>query len=233
METPLSLPDALDSSAQTPASTPVIKTEARKIIITQLPHTTTSAELTNLLVKEISKGKYKLSIGSPSRATQEVTIAVHSDGKPKGHAFAVFETHQIAKYVINTLHGQKFQGRVLNARFAKEGAEPWRKQSPLVDPQFLPPRLERQPMASTSSSSPNRSASKSTQSRDILGEPCLAQGPTPPTSRSESKLTEEVSQHRPKSNDAPRPRSSFVSAPLVADGSSSRGNDGKSRKSRG
>jgi RNA recognition motif-containing protein len=53
-----------------------------------------------------------------------VDLARHSDGRLKGHAFIIFETHRIAKKVVDAINGHKFQGRELRASLAKEGVEP-------------------------------------------------------------------------------------------------------------
>jgi hypothetical protein len=109
-------------SPTSPPAPSVIKTEARKIIITQLPHGTTTAALHELLTTIISSSK-RLSNLSVS-PVQSIELATHVDGKPKGHAFAILETHAIAKTVAKAIEGLRFQGRVLGARLAKEGAEP-------------------------------------------------------------------------------------------------------------
>jgi RNA recognition motif-containing protein len=115
-------PASAPVSPTSPTSPPLIKTEARKIIITQLPHGITSSALHELLTKTISNSKHTATFSSSS--VQSVEIATHVDGKAKGHAFAVFETHAIAHTVVRAIDGLRFQGRVLSARFAKEGAEP-------------------------------------------------------------------------------------------------------------
>jgi hypothetical protein len=115
-------PSSAPVSPTSPTSPPLIKTEARKIIITQLPHGITSSTLRELLTKTISNSKHATPFSSSS--VQSIEIATHVDGKAKGHAFAVFQTHTIAKTVVQAIDGLQFQGRVLSARFAKEGAEP-------------------------------------------------------------------------------------------------------------
>jgi RNA recognition motif-containing protein len=105
-----------------PAGPAVIKTEARKIIIRSLPHNTTTNELHDLLIKLLIKSRSFS--GDPYQTLQDVEIARHSDQKSRGHAFAVFDTHQVAKDAVKALDGLKFQNRVLSSRLAKEGAEP-------------------------------------------------------------------------------------------------------------
>jgi RNA recognition motif-containing protein len=121
METPFSLPSTINCSRQKPAPTAIIKPESRRIITQQLPQTTSSVDLMNLLVKKVPKEEFK-----PSRSSnwgiQQLDIAVPSDGKSMRHAFVVFDTHQMAIHVVTTLNGLWFQGGVLNARFAEEGA---------------------------------------------------------------------------------------------------------------
>jgi RNA recognition motif-containing protein len=52
-----------------------------------------------------------------------VDLARHSDGRLKGHAFIIFETHRSAKKAVDAIDGHKFQGRELRATLAKEGVE--------------------------------------------------------------------------------------------------------------
>jgi RNA recognition motif-containing protein len=42
----------------------------------------------------------------------------------KGHAFVVFESHRVAKRVVATIDGHKFQGKELRAKLTKEGVKP-------------------------------------------------------------------------------------------------------------
>jgi len=89
---------------------PVVQTEARKIIIKGLPRDTRE----DALITHIN-----------SSAIQHVEFARHSDGRLKGHAFVIFDSHRIAKKVVDTIDGQRFQNRPLRATLAKEGVEPF------------------------------------------------------------------------------------------------------------
>lgn len=64
----------------------VIQTEARKIIITSLPHATTGADLRDFLLAS-AQGIVILGL----------EIAKHGDGASRGHAFVTLETHAVAK----------------------------------------------------------------------------------------------------------------------------------------
>lgn len=150
----------------------VVKTEARKIIITSLSHKTTTPELRDLILKLLSKMRPSRS-GDPYHhqhrhiLLQDVEIARHPDHKSRGHAFAVFETHHVAKAMIKALDGLKFHNRQLSARFAKEGAEPSSKYSaPLLVAEYLATAAAatvgselRYPLKSSSSSNTNREKS--------------------------------------------------------------------------
>jgi len=167
-ETLISPPSTALSPCHTPSSTPVVKTEARKIIITQLPLSTSAAELKEYLIKTISKShpEGKLSSSASYQMIQELDLAAHSDGKPKGHAFAVFETHQIAKRVINAVDGHRYNGKTLNARFAKEGAEPAKRHlsKGSADIHLISPSSDRHQPPATTSLSSNRSPGRSSKS---------------------------------------------------------------------
>ena len=170
-EAPISPPSTTSGYHAPPDSTPVVKTEARKVIITQLSSSTSVAELKEQLVKIISKSNPKARISSSASQSMihELEIATHSDGKPKGHAFAVFETYELARHVITSLDGLRYRGRTLSARFAKEGAEPANRHSPqaLSDSQTIsPPSNRRQPVSSSYSSSSRHSGKTSRPSRD-------------------------------------------------------------------
>ena len=155
-ETPSSPSSTIPSYQPATDSTPVVKTEARKVIITQLPLSTSAAELTEQLVKAISKSNPagRIQSSAAHNMIHELGIAIHSDGKPKGHALVVLETYNLAQYVINALDGSRYHGRTLHARFAKEGAEPARRHSPQGSSgsQALSPLMDsRRPLTNTSS----------------------------------------------------------------------------------
>ncbi|PMD36996.1 hypothetical protein L207DRAFT_433688 [Hyaloscypha variabilis F] len=124
----MSPPSTVRSSSQTPLNTvtgPVVQTEARKVIIKGLPRDTREDALITHINQVASKASSSRSHRSSSSAIQHIDFARHSDGRLKGHAFVIFETHRIAKKVVDTLDGQKFQGRQLRATLAKEGVEPF------------------------------------------------------------------------------------------------------------
>jgi RNA recognition motif-containing protein len=103
---------------------PVVQTEARKVIIKGLPRDTSEAALVNLIDQFSSRSSSSRSSRPYSSSIQHVDLARHSDGRLKGHAFVVFETHRIAKKVVDAIDGYKFQSRELRATLAKEGVEP-------------------------------------------------------------------------------------------------------------
>lgn len=111
--------------AQAQAQAPtVIKTEARKLIITSLPHNANETTLRTLLLKLLGSTYPNT---DPVAALHEVEVARHSDHKSRGHAFVVFESHRVAKGMVGALDGLRWQGRCLAARFAKEGARPFER----------------------------------------------------------------------------------------------------------
>lgn len=126
----MSQPTPVRTIQQVPTSTvngPVVQTEARKVIIKGLPRDTSEATLVSLIDQFSSRSSSSRSHGhrtSYSAAIQHVDLARHSDGRLKGHAFIIFETHRVAKKVVESIHGHKFQGRELRATLAKEGVEP-------------------------------------------------------------------------------------------------------------
>ncbi|KAH8780407.1 hypothetical protein BGZ57DRAFT_726552, partial [Hyaloscypha finlandica] len=123
----MSPPSTVKSIQQVPTSTvngPVVQTEARKVIIKGLPRDTSEAALISLIDQFYSRSSSSRSSRPYSTAIQHVDLARHSDGRLKGHAFVIFETHRIAKKVVESIDGRKFQGRELRVTLAKEGVEP-------------------------------------------------------------------------------------------------------------
>lgn len=120
-------PATLPTHRSPPPPVHVIHTEARKVIITGLPHTIGRGEIKGLVLSRISSSSSSSSRRhAPPPSThliQTIELAKHSDGSPKSHAFVVFESQHIAQRAINSLHGFKWQGKKLTARFAKEGVE--------------------------------------------------------------------------------------------------------------
>jgi RNA recognition motif-containing protein len=102
---------------------PVVQTEARKVIIKGLSRDTSEAALVSLIDQFSSRSSSSRSRRPHSSAIQHIDLARHSDGRLKGHAFIIFETHRIAKKVVDAIDGHKFQGRELRATLAKEGVE--------------------------------------------------------------------------------------------------------------
>ncbi|KAG4444341.1 hypothetical protein IFR05_000215 [Cadophora sp. M221] len=106
-----------------------VKTEARRIVITGLPLSATQKDVQELIrsVSSISihSSKHRHQ-NSPQRTRyylQHSELAKQSNYVPKGHAFAVLESHSTAKCTIDALNGINWRGRRLQARFAKEGVE--------------------------------------------------------------------------------------------------------------
>ena len=106
-----------------------IKTEARKIIITKIPLHCSEKDLQDLINNVSStpsrspRSRYRSSPEGTQFYLQHLEIAKHSNGSPKGHAFAILESHASAKCAVDALNGLSWQGRTLHARFAKEGVE--------------------------------------------------------------------------------------------------------------
>ncbi|KAI6715771.1 hypothetical protein JHW43_001718 [Diplocarpon mali] len=107
-----------------------IKTEARKIMIMNLPPTTSKTELHELLSRVSSTPSSSSSSSSsrhrrPPEGTryhlQQLELASRAGGRPRRHAFAVFESHLVAERTIARLNGLKWHGQELRAKFAKEG----------------------------------------------------------------------------------------------------------------
>ncbi|KAH6702074.1 hypothetical protein BKA61DRAFT_201871 [Leptodontidium sp. MPI-SDFR-AT-0119] len=107
----------------------VVKTEARKIIITGLPLTATQKDVQELIqsVSSTSSHSFKSRHHNTPDGTryylQHLELAKQSNGAPKGHAFAVLESHSTAQRTIDALNGLGWRSRKLQARFAKEGME--------------------------------------------------------------------------------------------------------------
>jgi hypothetical protein len=143
-----------------PTMLTVMKTEARKIIITSLPHSTTESALRNLLDKILTRTYTDV---DPCQVIQDIEIVCHSNLKSRGYAFVVLETYHLAKSMVTAIDGLKFQNRQLSARFAKEGAQPCIQsmQSSSVPEQFYIPSSgadRRHPLTNGSSSKTNRSS---------------------------------------------------------------------------
>lgn len=95
-------------------------------MITQLPQTITERDLKRILRDVCSVQKSTISnYGNKEYSPlQYLEIARHPDGRMKGHAFVIFETHKLAAQAVDALNFYEYQGRRLHARFAKEGVEP-------------------------------------------------------------------------------------------------------------
>lgn len=207
---------------------PVVKTEARKIIITQLPHGTTSSALHELLTKIVSNSK-RLSHYS-SAAVQSIEIATHVDGKAKGHAFAIFETHTVAKTVIRAVDGMRFQGRVLSARFAKEGAEPARYSSVMSEKQAVVSSAE---LFQAQDSASGQWWGHGNETNGTMKMEQKAKGDSGRESASKSpRSSKEADEKDGVVVSSEVKKSRGMSAPVVVDGSSSRGSHGREKKHR-
>lgn len=124
----------------------VVKTEARKIIITKLPPGTDEASLVTLLHNATLRN------GGPASQCryQALELVYHADGAPKGHAFAVFEDAASAKRAVQLLNGSIFLGRRIQVRLAKEGARPRNTRREDVYPgPSAPPQLQHRPSSSS------------------------------------------------------------------------------------
>lgn len=189
-------------------SSPVIQTEARKIIITQLPHSTTVAGLTDHLSKAIAASSTPY---TPYECIHNVEIARHGDGTSRGHAFATLESHQLAKTLVRALDGTRYKGRTVQARFAKEGAEMGRYEAGMMSPPPLPPatlsshhRNGKSPRSSKESSSSSKHNGESSKS----------------SSRKVRRDSEGERKEKHKSKTTVVERDDNNGAPMVVDGSS-------------
>lgn len=157
---------------------------------------------------------------------QSIEIATHVDGKAKGHAFAIFETHTVAKTVVKAVHGMRFQGRVLSARFAKEGAEPIRYGSEMGEKQAE--LFQAQDPTSGQWWGYGNGTNGITEVEPMTkgeGDREKSDSKSPTGSEAEGKNGAVAGSGEIK-------RSGAMSAPAVVDGSSSRGSHGKEKKHR-
>ena len=222
-ETPIA-PPATDYYAS-PTST-LIKTEARKVIITQLPQSTSTADLHDLLFSTIAQ----MSKSYSYEAVEDVEIATHADGTPRGHGFAVLESYSLAKSVVKSLDGFKFQGRTLQARFAKEGVEPTTRQY-LAQEELhptMPSTGESQASVHGVAGSPHKRTSKSSRGKEHTSEHAYSSKPRHGSKSSERKSikgssSDRKEKHKSKSTASESTKKlSTVDQPLIVDGSSSR-----------
>jgi RNA recognition motif-containing protein len=92
---------------------PVVRTEARTIVITKLSHSVDENSLEALL---------RVTAGNDSHVKAE--FAYHKSGEHKGerkdHALAVFDDARSAERAVHALNGYKFQGRCIAVKLAKE-----------------------------------------------------------------------------------------------------------------
>lgn len=199
----------------------VVKTEARKVIITSLPHSTTESDLRDLLVRLLTKSH---ACSDPFQAVHEMEIARHSDQKSRGHAFAVFETHQVAKSMISALDGLKFQNRHLSARFAKEGAKPSMYASLSSGQAYISPSTvdQRHALPSASPANSRRSETKSSCAQKVpSGVRSSSTVPTSSSRYAEKKSTLSVEEggsekkHRSRHAETGNKKPGSLSPPLV------------------
>ncbi|KAF4627144.1 hypothetical protein G7Y89_g11013 [Cudoniella acicularis] len=99
---------------------PVIQTEARKIMIKKLPH---------LVNERTLKGFLQQFLNLECGPIHEIIIARDSKNEPRGHAFVTFHSYAAAKTAIDMLDGYQYWGHDLQAKFAKEGVAPSRRNS--------------------------------------------------------------------------------------------------------
>jgi hypothetical protein len=212
-----------ETSLSTSTSAPLLQPEARKVVITQLPHGTSHRQLEQLLHKYIARAISKSSTNSPQDELHELNIVTHADRRHRGHAFAVLESEHIARYVVKSLDGYRFQGRELRARFAKEGVESAAQYSTSTEPHLMSPLPDNQYKAFE----PNITSPKP---RD--GDSTAEHAPQPAVkalAREDSKAKRESKE---KLRDRERKDSKKKTAsPLVVNGSSSE-RESKSKKRR-
>ena len=217
----MSPPNTVRGLPQSPPSNtvngPVVQTEARKVVIKGLPRDTSESALTTLIDQLCSK--------SSSRASFHPTIhfmdiARHRDGKLKGHAFVVFESHRIAKKVVSAVDGHKYQSRELRATLAKEGVEP--KQStfqqgyPTPDyPSAVYAVDERQNQLQPAA--PIKSSSKEYRDAQWVGD-----GSEKTSSSKGKEKTKDGSSGRERGRSRAKDRESSRTTPVVVDGSGRR-----------
>lgn len=115
----------------------IIQQEPRKIIICHLPHSITDIELQALLERAAQKTKSRTVAQLDQYPVEQFEILRHSNGKPKGHAFATFYSPNIAKRVVDALDGKRYQRRDLKVRLTKEGVESTRQPSPIPEEEMF------------------------------------------------------------------------------------------------
>lgn len=124
---------------------------------------------------------------------------------------------------MQAVHKMQFQGRVLSARFAKEGAEPAR----------YAPALGEKQLAISSAESFQSSGGASGL---LWGDGSGGEGGEGGRGRSESKSETEAKEGDAETvavaSRGETKRSGVMSAPAVVDGSSSRGSHGKDKRHR-
>lgn len=106
--------------------------EARKIIITHLPHSITEKELQSLLERASQRShRSKSQAPTDGPPIEHFELLKEANGKVRGHAFATFYSATIAKRVVDNLDGKVYQRRELKVRLTKEGVESVRRTSPV------------------------------------------------------------------------------------------------------
>jgi hypothetical protein len=122
MLTPLPHLDTMSSTNKC-MSQGTVQPEARKIIITKLSHDIKDSELGTLVRRACSKYRPRTQ-SEQDHPIHSVDLPRYPGGKPKGHAFVIFDSQALAEHTVSSLDGSKFQGRSLGAKLAKEGVEP-------------------------------------------------------------------------------------------------------------
>jgi RNA recognition motif-containing protein len=212
----------LEAPFSTQAVPATIKMEARKIVITQLPHSASYYDLEKLLFKYITRAMSKSSPNGPHKELEELSIETRLNKKPRGHAFAILGSEQLARSVAKNLDGVQFRGRILKARLAKEGVKT--RPDPAAEPHLMSPPLAYQPQDPPAA---QPSPSHIEQVSAVENSSARTMSTTAPRIDSKSTWkTKEGSSERKKKS----------SSPAVVNGSSSgssRERDEKSRKYRG
>ena len=211
----------LDTPFSPQAIPTTIKTEARKIVITQLPHSISYHDVEKLLLKYIARSMSKPLPNDPANELEELTIQTSPDKKTRGHAFAIIGTEQLAKSVVKSLDGVQFHGRLIKSRLAKEGVTA--RSISTADPYLMPAPLYYQ-----SQGPPAAQLSPQQIERPAAVEDSCARTTAVTASGTEGKSTR-------KSKEGSSEKKTKGSSPAVVNGSSSgssRGRDEKCKKYR-
>jgi hypothetical protein len=89
-----------------------VQTERRKILIRGL---TTSTKVDQ--VQELVRSK----AGTDADQVHNISLPLTSSGGNRGYATVTFRSQEVARRVIKRLHGHRFDGRILDVDYTKEG----------------------------------------------------------------------------------------------------------------